>query len=156
MAVFKRTEFQERVGSGQSAPTGVNHPSDSKIGKTVSINGEVTSEEEVYIEGKVEGNINVKNRVVIGKSGVVNAEIKADEIIIEGTVNGNVHGGSKVLIVPEGILNGNIVAPRVKLSDGAIFKGNIDMTIPDDKKEYKEPEKKEDPPQDTIPEKKTT
>ncbi len=107
--------------------------SHSVIGKTLTITGEVFSDEEVIIEGKIEGKLNIKHRVVIGKSGVVNADIEAREIIIKGTVNGNVKGNYKVEIIPEGILNGNIISQRVVLAEGAIFKGNIDMTLSDEK-----------------------
>jgi len=99
----------------------------SYVGKTLLLKGEVISEEEVVIDGRVEGTIHVKNRLVIGKNGFVNADIEAREVIIRGKVQGNVHGQQKVEIVPEGILNGNIFAPRVVVAEGAIFEGNIDM-----------------------------
>jgi cytoskeletal protein CcmA (bactofilin family) len=104
----------------------VEHQS-SLIGKTLLIKGEVISEDEVVIEGKIQGKISVKNRVVIGKNGFVEADIEAREIIIKGRVHGNMKGNQKVEIVPEGILNGNICAPKVVIVDGAIFDGSIDM-----------------------------
>jgi len=106
----------------------------SVIGRTLFIKGELFSDEEVLIEGKIEGKINSKHRVIVGKNGVVNADIEAREVVIEGTVNGNVMGRLKVEIIPDGVLNGNIISQRVKLADGAHFKGNIDMTPEDDKK----------------------
>jgi cytoskeletal protein CcmA (bactofilin family) len=109
-----------------SAPI-VEHQS-SLIGKTLLIKGEVISDDEVVIEGRIEGKVNVKNRVVIGKNGFVKADIiEAREVIIRGKVNGNIRGTHRVEIVPEGILNGNIQAPKVVIADGAIFEGNIDM-----------------------------
>lgn len=125
MAVFKKSEPERQ--SIYSTPEPVEQ-SKSVIGKTLWVKGEVTSDEEVYIEGNIQGKINIKHRVVVGKNGVVNADIEAREVIIKGIVNGNVRGSYKVEIVPEGVLNGNILSQRVVLAEGAVFKGNIDMT----------------------------
>lgn len=127
MAVLKKSETvrQDTFTSGNPGPIG---ETQSFVGKNLFIKGELFAEEEVLIEGKVEGKLNVKHKVIIEKSGIVNADIEAREILIIGTLNGNVKCSYRVEIVAEGILNGNIVAQRVKLADGAIFKGNIDMT----------------------------
>ncbi len=100
----------------------------SVIGKTIIINGEVESDEEILIEGKIEGLLRAKGLVVVGKNGVVDAEIEATEVIVIGKVNGNVNGVKKVEIRPDGIVNGNITSQRVVLAEGAIFKGSIDMS----------------------------
>ncbi len=105
----------------------------SIIGQTLFIKGNLSFDEEVLIEGKIEGIVNSTNRVIVGKQGIVNAEIDAHEVIIKGTVNGNVKGSFKVEIFPGGVLNGNIISQRVVLTDGAIFKGNIDMTYKGEK-----------------------
>ncbi|MCP4156273.1 MAG: polymer-forming cytoskeletal protein [bacterium] len=126
MAVFKKHENVKQSNFSTVSPT---QRSNSIVGKTLFIKGEISSDEEIIVEGKIEGKLNIKHRVVVGKSGVVNADIEAREIIIKGTVNGNVKGSYKVEIVPEGILNGNILSQRVVLAEGAIFKGNIDMTV---------------------------
>ena len=119
-------------GAAPSAPTFSEAvPSNqlkSIVGKTLFVKGKVFSDEEVLIEGKIEGQLHIKHRVVVGKSGIVNADIDAREVVIKGTVNGNVKGSYKVEIVPDGVLNGNIISQRVVLAEGAIFKGNIDMT----------------------------
>lgn len=101
----------------------------SIVGKTIFIKGEVFSDEEIMVEGKIEGKLLIQHRVVVGKSGIVNADIEAREVIIKGTVNGNVKGHYKVEVIPDGVLNGNIVSQRVVLAEGAIFKGNIDMKL---------------------------
>jgi cytoskeletal protein CcmA (bactofilin family) len=99
----------------------------SLIGNTLLIKGEVFSEDEILIEGKIQGKINVKNRVIIGKNGNVEADIDAREVIIKGKVIGNVKGGQRVEIVPAGVLHGNINSPRVVIADSGIFEGNIEM-----------------------------
>jgi cytoskeletal protein CcmA (bactofilin family) len=143
MAVFgkKKREQQEPYQHDQqvtpvtkvtSTPVTHTPPSGRKnsvIGRTLFIKGNIFSDEEVFIEGKLEGKLNIKHRVVVGKSGVVNADIEAREVIIKGTVNGNVKGSYKVEIIPDGVLNGNILSQRVVLAEGAIFKGSVDMTL---------------------------
>ena len=93
------------------------------------LKGELLAEEEVLIEGTLEGTIKSDGLVIVGKSGRVTAEIHAREVIIRGEVTGNVTGMEKVEIIPMGVLNGNIVSQRVVLAEGAIFKGNIDMSV---------------------------
>ncbi len=136
MAVFRKQQKEGSQPFGRQepviptpGPTAAPPPTmkNSVIGKTIFIKGHIFSDEEVYIEGKIEGKLNIKHRVVVGKSGVVNADIEANEIIVKGTVNGNVKGIYKVEIVPDGVLNGNILSPTVKLAEGAIFKGSVDM-----------------------------
>ena len=101
----------------------------SVIGKGMKLKGNISSEEEILIEGVVEGTIKMNHNVIVGKSGKVKADITAKEIVIEGEVNGNVTGKVKVEIVPGGVLNGDIISEKVVLADGAKFKGSIDMTI---------------------------
>jgi cytoskeletal protein CcmA (bactofilin family) len=98
------------------------------IGPSIIIKGEVSGEEDLLIQGKVEGTIQMaNNEVSIGESGQVNADIQAKVARVDGEVNGDVTAGEKVVISKSGNVRGNIVAPRVTLEDGAIFKGSIDM-----------------------------
>ena len=98
------------------------------IGPSITIKGEVSGEEDLLIEGKVEGNINLNgNQVAVGASGKVSADIQAKTAKIDGEVTGDITANEKVVISKSGNVRGNIVAPRVTLEDGAIFKGSIDM-----------------------------
>jgi cytoskeletal protein CcmA (bactofilin family) len=98
------------------------------IGPGIHIKGTVTGDEDLIIQGRVEGTIDLGgHEVFIGQSGRVVADIKAKRIEIEGEVTGDVNGVEKVVIAHSGKLWGNIVAPRVTLEDGAVFKGVIDM-----------------------------
>ena len=98
------------------------------IGSSIVIKGTVTGDEDLLIEGKVEGTIDLKSNVVsVGQSGRVSADINAKTVNIEGEVTGDITGNEKVVISKSGNVRGNIVAPRVTLEDGAIFKGSIDM-----------------------------
>ena len=109
----------------------------SVIGRSMKLKGNISSDEEILIEGKVDGTIKMKHNVVVGKSGKVKADISAREIIIKGEVNGNVHGIVKVEIMPGGILNGDIISEKVVLAEGAKFKGNIDMSVKNEESEKK-------------------
>jgi cytoskeletal protein CcmA (bactofilin family) len=98
------------------------------IGPSIKIKGEVTGDEDLHIQGKVEGTIDLNSHEVsVGQSGQVYADIKANVIKIDGEVTGDISGNEKVVISKSGNVRGNIVAPRVTLEDGAIFKGSIDM-----------------------------
>jgi cytoskeletal protein CcmA (bactofilin family) len=97
------------------------------IGKTLKIEGEVKSDEDVIIEGKVSGKVEVGKTLTIGKHGYVNAEISARIVRILGKVEGNVKAIYKVEIVPEGKLYGNIKAPKIVIAEGALFKGSVEM-----------------------------
>lgn len=98
------------------------------IGPSIAIAGELTGEEDLIIEGKIEGKINLaKQNVTVGKAGRVKADIVGKNIQVEGQVEGNLFGEEGVVIHESGKVQGNIVAPRVSLENGSKFKGAIDM-----------------------------
>jgi cytoskeletal protein CcmA (bactofilin family) len=98
------------------------------IGPKISIKGTVSGEEDLLIQGKVEGTISLGAfEVAIGEGAEVKATIHAKSVKIDGRVEGDISGGEKVVISKSGNVYGNIIAPRVTLEDGAIFKGSIDM-----------------------------
>lgn len=98
------------------------------IGKSLVIKGEVTGSEALYIDGRVEGSINLAgNRVTVGRNGVVAANINAREIVVLGKVRGNLTASDRVDIRSDGSLTGDVVAARISIEDGAYFKGGIDI-----------------------------
>jgi cytoskeletal protein CcmA (bactofilin family) len=98
------------------------------IGQSIHIKGELTGNEDLTIEGKVEGKINLKDHnLTIGANGKINAEIQAKTVMVLGEVNGNIIADDKVEVATSGSMRGDITAPRVVLADGAKFKGAIDM-----------------------------
>jgi cytoskeletal protein CcmA (bactofilin family) len=136
MAVFSQKKSSVPSTPSSTMPAAGNQS--SLIGNTLLIKGEVFSEDEILIEGKIQGKINVKNRVIIGKNGDVEADIEAREVIIKGKVTGNVKGGQRVEIVAAGVLHGNINSPRVVIADSGIFEGNIEMHGRDEKSKSRE------------------
>jgi cytoskeletal protein CcmA (bactofilin family) len=117
-----------------TATTPSNVGEQASISKGLSIKGEITGTESLFIDGKVEGSINIPgNRVTVGKNGVVNASISAREIVVLGKLKGNVNATDRVDIRAEGALTGDVAAARISIEDGAFFKGGIDIRKPDAK-----------------------
>src|SRR5437868_8455919 len=109
----------------------LNTQEQATIGKSLVIKGEVTGSESLYIDGRVEGSINLAgNRVTIGRNGIVAANIMAREIVVIGKVRGNLTASDRVDIRGEGSLTGDVVAQRISIEDGAFFKGGIDIRKP--------------------------
>src|SRR5512143_892587 len=99
------------------------------IGSTILIKGDLSGDEDLLIEGRVEGKIELtKHNVTIGKNGHVKADVYGKVITIEGDVHGNLFGEDRLVLRQSCTVRGNIVAPRVILEDGADFKGSIDMS----------------------------
>lgn len=112
------------------------------IGKSLVIKGEVTGSESLYIDGKIEGTINLSgNRVTVGRNGQVSANITAREIVVLGKVRGNMVASDRVDIRSEGSLTGDVAAQRISIEDGAFFKGGIDIRKPDTANKAAEPAK---------------
>ncbi len=98
------------------------------LGPSITINGKLSGDEDLLIEGHVEGEITLKqNSVTVGRSGVVKADVYGKTICVEGEVHGNLFGDDQVVIRKSGKVFGNLTAPRVTLEDGAKFRGAIDM-----------------------------
>jgi len=101
------------------------------IGKSLIVKGELSGSESLYIDGKVEGAINLPgNRVTVGRNGQVAANILAREIVVLGKVRGNCQASDRVDIRSEGSLTGDVIAARISIEDGAFFKGGIDIRKP--------------------------
>ena len=98
------------------------------IGQSIEIKGTITGNENLVIEGTVDGSVNLPdNDLTIGESGKVTADLAAKNVKVEGQVTGDISGSEKVVVSKSGRVRGNIIAPRVTLEDGAKFKGSIDM-----------------------------
>ena len=96
------------------------------VGKSICIRGELTGNEDLTIEGTVEGKIaHQSHHLTIGKNGRVKANIRARLITVYGTVEGDLHGDEGVEISASARVTGNVVGPRVTLEGGATFKGSI-------------------------------
>lgn len=98
------------------------------IGRSITIKGEVNGDEDLLIQGRVDGSVNLKQHAVtVGPEGEVKADIGARVIAVEGTVEGNLSAQEQVILRGSARVQGNITAPRVVLEDGARFRGGVDM-----------------------------
>src|SRR5688572_1240193 len=139
------------VSSAPSAPMTASAPNPSPepkrsgdratIGASIIIKGDLSGGEDLVIEGRVEGKVDLKqHNVTIGRSGRVKADVFGKVITIEGEVDGNVFAQEQAILRQAGAIRGNITAPRVILEDGSRFKGSIDMEAKDSSSRNERPQ----------------
>ena len=133
--MWKKSESEEPQPQFKPQPAiqpRVNAPQTKEramIGSTIYIKGDVSGQEDLIIEGRVEGRIELRqHNVTVGKKGKVKADIYGKTITVEGEVQGNLYGEEQVVLRQTGTVRGNITSPRVSLEDGSNFKGSIDMS----------------------------
>jgi cytoskeletal protein CcmA (bactofilin family) len=97
------------------------------IGSSIVIDGEISGDEDLVIQGTVKGRISVKESLFVENSGVVEADIDTQNVEISGRVTGNILASEKVELKADCRVTGDIKAPRILIADGASFKGNVDM-----------------------------
>jgi len=111
-----------------SSPSSASSPH-TLLGRTVVIQGQLSSGEDLLIEGKFEGNVNLNDHcLTVGAEGNVKAEIRARQVIILGSVTGNLAAREKIEIRRTGHVIGDLVAGTVAIEEGAYFKGSIDIS----------------------------
>ena len=109
------------------------------IGKSVVVKGELSGSEDLYLDGEVEGSIELKGHsLIIGPNGRVRANVHARDVVVHGKVDGNLRGSDRVELKKSAVLSGDIFTQRIVIEDGAFFKGAVDL--------QKEPAKLEAPP----------
>jgi cytoskeletal protein CcmA (bactofilin family) len=99
----------------------------SVLGPTLYFKGDLSAEEDLLIQGRIEGSITHTQRLTVGAQGTVKANIRAQLIIVEGTVDGDLQAEKSVLVKETAKICGNIFAPTVSIMEGASFSGSIDM-----------------------------
>jgi cytoskeletal protein CcmA (bactofilin family) len=99
------------------------------LGPTLEIEGEIEGNEDLVIQGSVNGKIKSKKSLTVDQSGNVTAQIETQSLAVSGKLTGNVQASDRVEIRKEGRMVGDIKAPRVVIADGAKFKGNIEMGV---------------------------
>ena len=98
------------------------------IGKSVLVKGELSGSEDLYLDGEVEGSIELRGHsLTIGPNGRVRANIHARDVVVHGKVDGNIRGSERVELKRSAQVAGDITTQRVVIEDGAFFKGGIDI-----------------------------
>ena len=112
----------------------------ASIGKSIVINGELSGSEDLTIEGRVDGKIELRDHVLtVGPNGRIKAQVSAKAVVVLGQVTGNLTATEKVDIKENGSVEGDIVAPRVAIADGSHFRGSIDMQKKDQSSSVERP-----------------
>ena len=97
------------------------------LGKTLLFRGELTAEEDVILQGRVEGSIRHARNLIIGTDGSVLGDVHASHLTVEGLVEGDLHCTEAVIVKATAQVRGNIYAPRVGIMEGATFNGRVEM-----------------------------
>lgn len=98
----------------------------SIIGPNLTIKGDISGIEDLIIQGKLQGNVHLKNHnMTVEEKGSITADIWIKNITIKGSVNGNIQASGKVLIESQGQMTGDISASRISIMEGAQFKGSL-------------------------------
>ncbi|MCZ6784071.1 MAG: polymer-forming cytoskeletal protein [Proteobacteria bacterium] len=101
----------------------------ANIGKSIIFKGDLTGDEDIEIEGQIEGKISLpKNQLTIGAHGRVKAELSAKAVVVVGHIIGNVTATERVEIQASGVVEGDIRAPRLLIQEGAVVNGAVEMT----------------------------
>jgi cytoskeletal protein CcmA (bactofilin family) len=118
-----------------AAPRPVGGKAAARVGRTLSIKGELAGDEDLVVDGEFSGTIELGGHsVTVGAQGRVQADVHAREIIIEGTLRGKLRATERLMIARTGNVVGDLVAARVVIEDGAYFKGSIDIQKPGEEK----------------------
>ncbi len=116
---------ERRVEKHKATSSG---PAIVSIGKSIVVKGELSGKEDLTIEGRVEGKVDLSEHVLtIGENAKLKAQVTAKSIVVIGEVTGNIAASEKISIREEGSVEGDIAAPRVAIAEGATFRGSIDM-----------------------------
>jgi cytoskeletal protein CcmA (bactofilin family) len=120
--------FNANASESPSSPTA---HSLACLGATLKIEGKITSEEDLLIDGKVQGPISLQGRrLTVGRTAELNSEVTAREVIVYGKVTGNLRARDRVEIKKDGSVVGDITTARISIEDGADFKGRIEIDRP--------------------------
>jgi cytoskeletal protein CcmA (bactofilin family) len=122
-----RTKSEKTFGSLRSKAAG-RGDGVAVIGRSIQINGDLRGDEDLRIEGDVSGTVELKNSALtIGKDGKVKAGVYAKSIVVDGETRGDLYATDLVSVHVNARVQGNIIAPKVRIEEGAQFKGSIEM-----------------------------
>jgi len=98
------------------------------IGKSVVIKGELSGSEDLYVDGTVEGTIQLQgNNLIIGPNGHVHADVNAKGVVVQGKLEGNIRASERAELRKSAVIVGDIATQRIAIEDGAYFKGKVDI-----------------------------
>jgi cytoskeletal protein CcmA (bactofilin family) len=133
--MFKKDGSEESVAQPKPQNSTTGRPAAPRrsdgpatIGPSITVKGDISGDEDLLIEGRVEGKVMLaKHNVTIGPDGYVNADVNGRMVVVEGQVEGDLRGEEQIVLRHSAKVEGSIAAPRVTLEDGAVFRGGIEM-----------------------------
>lgn len=103
-------------------------PEFAHIGKSVVIKGELSGSEDLFVDGQVEGTIELKgNNLVIGPNGQVRANVNGKGVVVHGKLEGNIRASERAELRKSAVTMGDISTRRIAIEEGAYFKGKVEM-----------------------------
>ena len=147
--MFKKGQHDENSAASSTLLIGEQQPIRAKnvsvIGPTLVIKGELSADEDLVIDGTIEGTIaHHKKNLTIGKEGRVTADIHASSVLVEGELNGDIHSDGLVSLAKGAKVIGDVYCNRLVTEEGARFNGKIEMAIPTSLKVAPKPEEVEE------------
>jgi cytoskeletal protein CcmA (bactofilin family) len=121
-------EVKNMAPSDSTYPTTTSGGSTARLGASLHIKGEITGNEDLQIDGSVEGLVQLDDRkLTVGASARVTADLIAREVIVYGNVKGNLRARDRIEIKKDGSVVGDLTTARIMIEDGAYFKGSIEI-----------------------------
>jgi cytoskeletal protein CcmA (bactofilin family) len=116
------------IDSTYPAPSSSSSSGLARLGATLHVKGEITGNEDLHIDGTVEGLVQLEDRkLTVGASAKVTADIIAREVVVYGNVKGNLRARDRIEIKKDGSVVGDLTTARIMIEDGAYFKGSIEI-----------------------------
>ena len=132
MALFKKDSDESAVQAALTPPGDVRStsaaPARTYIAAGSHIEGSISGETEVLVDGTLEGSVELKGRFVLGRRGRIRGDVTAHSVQISGKVEGNVRATEKIEVAPSGSIEGNLAAPLVSIAEGGVCNGRIEMS----------------------------
>jgi len=107
----------------------VSVPTPCILGRQITVRGNLVGEEDLVVEGRLEGAVSLSGHLIVAEPGVVEADLEVDSIEVHGEVIGDIIASRSIAIEKTARVNGNVRAPRVIISDGASFRGKVEMDV---------------------------
>ena len=131
MAIFGKTDTQGQVSPGDRPPVPMEGgASQTVIGPKARFQGEISGEEDVLIQGFLEGNARVERKVTVAASGEVRGDLEARSVIVAGRVHGQIRAAERAELLATASVEGNVNAPKVVIAEGAQLQGSVAMAAP--------------------------
>jgi len=100
----------------------------ANIGKTILIKGEISGQEDVYVDGQIEGSVQLLgNSLTIGPNGRVHASVAAKSVTVGGSLEGNIQASERTEMRKSAVVNGDVQTRRIAIEEGAFFKGKLEI-----------------------------